>query len=239
MIFALAQPYALLGLATGLIVGAVLRHAVHATAYRWAAPHLPRTPTWRIGLHPLGLLAACVSGTGFGSDRRIPDDLATGRARWCILAGPVAVLVAGRGLLVVYGLVWPDERLSRLYLPSDVLHGAPAGDTGPAGQVILAAAVAMTAFAVISLLPLPPADGWRLWNPRASRVTELLDGASIGAVLLLMILIVPVGDLPIGHRLLDLLAAPLLRAPLRPGACGAESDRWRPHPRHACPVARS
>lgn len=213
MIFAVAQPYALLGLILGLLGAGLVRHAAQTVAFRLAAPRPPRTPLWRVGLHPVGFLAACVSGTGFGTDRRPCDDLPAARSRWCVLAGPIAVLTVGRAVLTVYGLIWPTERLSRLYLPSDVLHGAPGGGIAPAGQVLFTIAVAMIAFAVISLLPLPPADGWRLWNPRPSRITELLDGASLGAVLLLVILIVPVGRLPVGHRLLDLVAAPLLWLP--------------------------
>lgn len=210
MVFALTQPFALVGLVVGLAAAATVRHLVQSAMLQQAVAS-PADSGRNMWLHPLGVVAACVSGTGFGVDRKPAPDVSVGRARLCVLAGPIAVLLTGRVLLELFRYVWPDERFSGLYLPSDVLHGVPEGATGPVAQTVFTAAVAMMAFGLVSLLPLPPADGWRLWGHAPSRLVDLLEGQAIGSVLLLVLLIVPVGDLPVAHRLLDTIAVPLLR----------------------------
>ncbi|WP_204006953.1 hypothetical protein [Virgisporangium aurantiacum] len=156
-------------------------------------------------LDPLGVVAACFSGTGWGSPGAAP---ASRREWWAIAAGPVAALVASQLAFVAYRRAYPDMGLPlRLYRPSDVLHGAVAPTH--AAQLMLSVAVGLLCFGLLALLPVPPFDGYRLITvptPDGPAAWERL-----AALVAFVLLVVPVAGRPPLLMALDTVAGPLVR----------------------------
>jgi hypothetical protein len=200
MLWALAQPAAMAGLMAAFAIGVGLRAAASWSVARFL--HVPRDRV-STRFDPLGLVAACFSGTGWG--RPCPPAAST-RERWAIAAGPVAVLVASQLAFVAYHRAYPRLGLPlRLNLPSDVLRGAVAPTH--AAQLILSVAVGLLCFGLLALLPVPPFDGYRLiTTPGARPEWERL--AAVGA---LVLLVVPVAGRPPLLMALDTVAGPLVR----------------------------
>jgi hypothetical protein len=157
---------------------------------------------------PLGVVAACFSGTGWGRPSLPP---ASGRERWAIAAGPVSVLLASQLAFVAYHRAYPGMGLPlRLYRPSDVLHGVFAPTA--AAELMLSVAVGLLCFGLLALLPVPPFDGYRLIaEPGPAGALERL-----AAVVALVLMIVPVPGYLSGRppllTALDTVAGPLVRA---------------------------
>jgi Zn-dependent protease len=144
-----------------------------------------------------------------------------------VAAGPVAVLAASQVALAAFCFAYPADREAlRLNHPSDVLRGVVAPTMGE--ELILSIAVGLLCFGLLSLVPIPPLDGYRLVRlalesrdlraDRRSGAAAALaaDTATpvvvdrVGVVLLLALLVVPVGGAPPLVRLLDLVGAPLM-----------------------------
>ncbi|GAA1042269.1 site-2 protease family protein [Virgisporangium ochraceum] len=211
MLWALAQPAAMAGLAAAFAVGVGLRAAASRSVARLLRTTCDALSTSRHSsasrLDPLGLVAVCFSGTGWGRPARVP---ATSRERWAVAAGPVAVLIASQLAFVAYHRAYPRMGLPlRLNLPSDVLRGAVAPTH--AAQLILSVAVGLLCFGLLALLPVPPFDGYRLIStPGAAGEWERL--AAVGV---LVLLVVPVPEYLSGRppllMALDTVAGPLVR----------------------------
>jgi hypothetical protein len=204
MLWALAQPAAMAGLLAAFAVGVGLRAAAS-----WSVARLlkVRCDALSTRFDPLGVVAACFSGTGWGRPSR---PAAGSRERWAIAAGPVAVLVASQLAFVAYHRAYPGMGLPlRLNLPSDVLRGAVAPTH--AAQLMLSVAVGLLCFGLLALLPVPPFDGYRLiTTPGAVSAWERL--AAVGV---LVLLVVPVPEYLSGRppllMALDTVAGPLVR----------------------------
>jgi len=200
VLWALAQPAAVLGLVTAFMTGTLVR------AYaQWAAARLLRLPipAVRVGIEPVGVIAAVLSGTGWGSPA---PPARTGRSRLAVLAGPAAVLLASQVVLGAYRETFPEDSLIlELNRPSDVLVGAITPTT--TAQLLLSVGVGLLCFGLVALLPLPPMDGYRLLGlAPAGRTLEQLGG-----VALLILLVVRIADQPPLIVLLDAVGGPVLR----------------------------
>lgn len=202
MLWALAQPAAMAGLITAFAIGVGLRAAAS-----WSVAGLlkMRCDAVSTRFDPLGVVAACFSGTGWGRPVGAP---ASRRERWAIAAGPVAVLLASQLAFVAYRRTYPDLGLPlRLYRPSDVLHGAVAPTH--AAQLMLSVAVGLLCFGLLALLPVPPFDGYRLITvPAPARPTA---GEQLAALVAFVLLVVPVAGRPPLLMALDTVAGPLVR----------------------------
>ncbi len=192
------------GLVAAFAVGVGLRAAAS-----WSVARLlkvPRDPLSR-RIDPLGVVAACFSGTGWGRCSPAP---AGSRERWAVAAGPAAVLLTSQLAFVAYRRAYPGMGLPlRLYRPSDVLHGVFAPTA--AAELILSVAVGLLCFGLLALLPVPPFDGYRLIaSPGAVPAWERL-----AAVVVLVLMIVPVPGYLSGRppllTALDTVAGPLVR----------------------------
>jgi Zn-dependent protease len=216
VLWALAQPAAVAGLAAAFVLGL----GVRAVAQRGCARLLgqvagPVRPDPRVELDLIGAIAAVLSGTGWGRAAPPPGDRRTALA---VLAGPVAVLAVSQAAFGAFRAAYPGDLLSlRLNRPSDVLHGVVAPTA--AGELVLSVAVGLLCFGLLALVPLPPLDGYRLTR-------LLLTGPGVGpagqglglgvaerlAMLgLLLLLVVPVGTRPPLLAALDVVGEPLVR----------------------------
>jgi hypothetical protein len=199
VLWALAQPAAMAGLMAAFVIGVGLRSAVQWSVARWLG--VPATGGSQ--LDPLGVVAACLSGTGWGRPAVAP---ASRRERWAVLAGPAAVLVASQFAFVAYHHAYPGLSLPlRLYRPSDVLRGAIASTA--AAELMLSVAVGLLCFGLVALLPVPPFDGYRLFAAPGGRVAV----ERLAAVGVFVLTVVPVAGRPPVLMALDTVAGPLVR----------------------------
>ena len=201
MLWALGQPAAAVGLVGAFLVGLGLRALAQRAVGR--RPGVPMRPRPRTDVEPLGAVAVLLGGTGWGRGMARPRLVE-------VAAGRVAVLVASQVALAAFCFAYPAEREAlRLNHPSDVLRGVVAPTMGE--ELILSIAVGLLCFGLLSLVPIPPLDGYRL-----VRLALGNDAATpavvdrVGVVVLLALLVVPVGDTPPLVRLLDLVGAPLM-----------------------------
>jgi hypothetical protein len=200
VLWALAQPAAMAGLVAAFVIGVGLRSA----AQWFVARRLGLAPAGgRTRLDPLGVVAACLSGTGWGC----PTAAAAGRrGRWAVLAGPVAVLAASQLAFATYHSAYPGMSLPLLlYRPSDVLRGVIAPALG--AELVLSVAVGLLCFGLVALLPVPPFDGYRL--VAAAHRRAAVERLAMVAVFVLTV--VPVAGRPPVLMALDTVAGPLVR----------------------------
>ena len=207
MLWALAQPAAMAGLVAAFVIGVGLRSVAQWSAARWlglaTAPRRDATRRGPVRLDPLGVMAACLSGTGWGRPAASP---ASRRERWAVLAGPAAVLLASQAAFAAYHSAYPGLSLPlRLNRPSDVLHGAIAPTS--AAQLILSVAVGLLSFGLVALLPVPPFDGYRLFAAPGRRVAA----ERLVVVAVFVLTVVPVAGRPPVLIALDAVAGPLVR----------------------------
>ena len=201
MLWALGQPAAAVGLVGAFLLGLGLRALAQRALSR--APGVPLRPRPRTDVEPLGAVAVLLGGTGWGRGVARPRLVE-------IAAGPVAVLAASQVALAGFCFAYPSDREAlRLNHPSDVLRGVVAPTMGE--ELILSIAVGLLCFGLLTLVPIPPLDGYRLVRLGLGADTAtpaVVD--RVGVVVLLALLVVPVGDSPPLIRLLDLVGAPLL-----------------------------
>lgn len=218
MIFALAQPAACAGLLLGLVIALAIRVLAQtgmlAVLYQVNRPG-GMWPVPRRDIHPMGIIAAVIGGTGFGTSAPVlPSRPGRWRPAAIYLAGPVATVAVAEILLAGYAEVYPAQLSTGIYLPSDVLRGVPAGTGDTAGQLWFSLAVAVLSFGLVAVLPLPPADGWGLTGANTAMGATgrgVRSGRHLGAFAIMLALIVPVGGCPPLHLLLDIVGAPLIR----------------------------
>jgi hypothetical protein len=202
VLWALAQPAAMAGLMAAFVLGVGLRSVAQWSVARWL--DLPAAGG-SSRLDPLGVFAACLSGTGWGRPTVAP---ASRRERWAVLAGPAAVLVASQLAFVAYHHAYPGLSLPlRLYRPSDVLRGAIA--TTAAAELMLSVAVGLLCFGLVALLPVPPFDGYRLFAAPAPAHRVAME--RLAALGVFVLTVVPVAGRPPVLMALDTVAGPLVR----------------------------
>lgn len=218
MLYALRQPLALLALVLGFGLGVTVRGLAQAALARDRRTGR-RTVDPRRHLDPFGAVAAAIAGVGWGAPREAPPGLRRGRGRQAavLLAGPVALLLAGSLLLAGY-LAAGGARFGLAVAPlSSYLRGgvvpASAGHT-----LLLLAGMELLAMGVLALVPLPPLDGGRLLfllGPRSlgwQRAQYQLDERNIGLAIVLALLLLPLaGGVPLLLFIVDTVLDPLLR----------------------------
>lgn len=219
MLFALGQPVVFAGLVVSLLLALVLR----ALAIRFAARSAGLTdrrealaPRLREDVDPFGAVAAAVGGVGWGrivDVDEIPRGHGRGRAALVFAAGPLVTLAAAQVFFLVHLLTSPYSL--DLLRPSDVLRGefvAPYTD-----QFVLGVAVGLLAFGLLSLLPMPPLDGFGLLWSAQRRPGPGLQGyrlwfqeKNIGVLVLLVCCFFPLAY-PLVLMPIDLLGTIFLR----------------------------
>lgn len=167
MLFALGQPVAFVGLVLSFLLAVVLRViAVRLTARTLGLTDRrePLRPSPREDIDPFGAVAAAVGGPGWGKMidvDEVPRFRGRGRAAAVFAAGPVVTLLAAQIFFLVYALAFPYS-LDYVSL-SDLLRGQY--DAPYAAQFVLGLAAGLLAFGLVSLLPIPPLDGFGLlWS---------------------------------------------------------------------------
>ena len=167
MLFALRQPVAFAGLLVAFLLALVLR----AIAIRLAGRslgltdrHQPVTPRLREDVDAFGAVAAAVGGAGWGrmiGVDEVPRFRGRGRAAAVFAAGPLVTLIAAQVAFLGFRLLYPGSLA--LLNPSDVLRGQFSGPYG--AQFLLSVAVGLLGFGLVSLIPMPPLDGFGLlWS---------------------------------------------------------------------------
>jgi hypothetical protein len=167
VLFALGQPVAFAGLLLAFVTALVLR----AIAIRLTGRGLgltgrrePVTPRLREDVDAFGAVAAAVGGAGWGrmiDVDEVPRSRGRGRAAAVFAAGPLVTLIAAQVVFLGFRLLYPEPLA--LLSPSDVLRGQFSGPYG--AQFLLSVAVGLLAFGLVSLIPMPPLDGFGLlWS---------------------------------------------------------------------------
>ena len=168
MLFALGQPAAFAGLLIGFVLALVLR----AFAIRFAARSLglvdrgeSLSPRLREDVDAFGAVAVAVAGAGWGKIidvDEVPRFRGRGRAAWVFAAGPLATILAAQVLFFAFALLYHDTDATYLNV-STVLRGQIDGSYD--AQFLLCLPVALLGFGLLSLLPIPPLDGFGLlWS---------------------------------------------------------------------------
>lgn len=218
MLYALRAPVAFLALLAGFLLGVVaFRLASEVVARR---VHLggsyPRGTVLRRALDPFGAIAAALAGTGWGAPVEVSvwQRRRRGGAALALLAGPVANLLLGSGLLLAYRLAGGAPIADSL---RDLLHGQLPGG----GLLIVPALVGVQnlAMGLLGLVPIPPLPAGRvlfLYAPTSAgwqRAAHYLNDQHWGVAALLLLLLLPVaGEAPLLLVLLDLVGVPLVAA---------------------------
>ncbi len=212
MLFALGQPFALLGLVLAFVVSLALRALVAHLVLRRRLGRVWLVDPRR-DFDIFGAVAAVLGGTGWG--RRLTEVGGRPPPAGALLAGPLAVLGVSQLAFLGYRLADGDTLLLRAYRASDFLRGSVPADVR--WQVGASFAVGMLCFALLALFPLPPLDGWGLLVRAVRRpgtgfqkAQHWLDEQNIGTVILLAGMILPLADgRPLLLILLDYLTAPV------------------------------
>jgi hypothetical protein len=222
VIFALREPPILLGLLLGFLVGIALRSTAQTwlarpRGLRMAGRARARRP-WSAYLDPYGLVAAVLSGVGWGPK---PEARRSGRsADWTMTLAAVGVhaALAAIGLaafIAAGGLVLELHGISVASVLHGSLHGGTTGE-----KVALGFGMENLACGVLALVPIPPLEaGVVVWSrlprsPGARRIAYHLLEEQWGVAILLVLLLLPLaGELPallmlvnaVGNAILDAL----------------------------------
>jgi hypothetical protein len=217
VLFAIAQPAALVGLLVAFLLALTLRVAAMRLAARALGLRPPRGPLLlnpREDIDPFGAVAAAVAGTGWGRAVDIdamPRWAGRGRRAAVVLAGPLVPLLAGLLALTAYRLAFAAPII-------DNAGGLLRGGWAPSfpAELLLSFAFGLVGFGLLNLLPLPPLDGFSLlWvsmkhvGAAGARARSWLVENNIGVVVLLVMVFFPL-NYPFLFLFLDLLGAPIL-----------------------------
>ena len=197
MLFALGQPVAFAGLLVAFVLGLLLRaYAIRLIARSAGLTHRNESvaPRLREDVDAFGAVAVAVGGAGWGKIidvDEIPRTRGRGRAALVFAAGPIVTLLAAQIFFLIHKLLYPDSLGLSFLRPSEVLTGQFSGDLIP--QFLISVAVGLLGFGLISLLPIPPLDGFGLLWSAVQRPGRGLQGyrlwfqeKNLGVVVLLV-----------------------------------------------------
>ena len=221
MLFALGQPAAFAGLLIGFVLALLLRAVAIRLVGRSVgivASGESVRPRPREDLDAFGAVAVAVGGAGWGriiDVDEVPRWRGRGRAALVFAAGPIVTVLAAQVVFLAFRLLYGDDVGFVLLDPSDVLRGQFEATFDV--QVLLSIAVALLGFGILSLLPIPPLDGFGLlWsaqrNPGAGMQGYRLwfQEKNLGVVILLACCFFPL-SYPLLLVPIDLLGGIFLR----------------------------
>jgi hypothetical protein len=221
LLFALGQPAAFAGLLIGFVLALLLRAVAIRLVGRSVgivASGESVRPRPREDLDAFGAVAAAVGGAGWGriiDVDEVPRWRGRGRAALVFAAGPIVTVLAAQVVFLAFRLLYGDDVGFVLLDPSDVLRGQFEATFDV--QVLLSIAVALLGFGILSLLPIPPLDGFGLlWsaqrNPGAGMQGYRLwfQEKNLGVVILLACCFFPL-SYPLLLVPIDLLGGIFLR----------------------------
>lgn len=219
MLFHLAEPSALLGIAVALIVGIVVHDAAQITAARLFGDPMPRrsgrltTRSVPARLSPFSIVTMVIVGNGWAEPVAMNDVWRRRRLRvaLAVLAGPVAYLLLTLGSLAV---VRASGRFTSVFMGDRVPEIS--GGTVFLAKMLAWMAVTFGSMCILSLVPIPPLDGGRilfLFTPRDpgwEKARFQLTETHLGIAIVLAILLLPI-LLPGFPSVTGQLVGPLLR----------------------------
>ena len=221
MLFALGQPAAFAGLLIGFVLALLLRAVAIRLVGRsvgLVASGESVRPRPREDLDAFGAVAVAVGGAGWGriiDVDEVPRWRGRGRAALVFAAGPIVTVLAAQVVFLAFRVLYGDDVGFVLLDPSDVLRGQFEATFDV--QVLLSIAVALLGFGILSLLPIPPLDGFGLlWsaqrNPGAGMQGYRLwfQEKNLGVVILLACCFFPL-SYPLLLVPIDLLGGIFLR----------------------------
>ncbi len=221
MLFALGEPVAFVALVLSFLLALVLRAvAVRLTARTLGLVHRGEPVGFRAreDIDPFGAVAAAVGGQGWGralSVDEIPRHFGRGRAAAVFLSGPVVTIVAAQFFFLAYALTTDLNFLMAAH-PSDLLRAAYL-DVPVLDQTLLSFGVGLLTFGLLSLIPIPPLDGFgALWSaqkrpgPSMQWLRLWFEEKNLGVVLLLVFCFFPLSR-PILLIVLDVLGLLFIR----------------------------
>lgn len=218
MLFHLAEPAALLGIALAFLIGIFVHDGAQVLAARLVRDPTPLrsgrlTTGFKDRLSPFSAVAVII--VGYGWVESVPMNDVWRKRRFhvaaAVLAGPVAYALLTLAALAAFqplgdsGLVDLGDRVTEVTVPGTFL-----------AKLLLWMAVTFGSMLIVSLIPLPPTDGGRLlfllgpnspgWRNAQAKLTE----RNIGLAIVLALLVLPV--LFVGFpSVVGQLIGPLLR----------------------------
>lgn len=169
MLFALGQPVTFAGLLTGFLLALLVRaFAIRLTARALGLVERRESlsPRLREDVDPFGAVAAAVGGAGWGKIidvDEVPRHAGRGRAALVFAAGPIATVLAAQVFFLANRLLFPSAFDLLGVSLSGILRGQFFAGWGV--QFILGIAGSLLAFGLLSLVPIPPLDGFGLlWS---------------------------------------------------------------------------
>lgn len=223
MLYSLGHPVAFVSLVVSFLLGLVLRAVavrLSARTLGMADRHESVTPRLREDVDPFGAVAAAIGGMGWGKSLSV-DDIprwrGRGRAVIVFAAGPLTCIVLAQFFLLATILTYPNGILAYANVSDIVLAGYD-NTVGYGEQVLLSLGVGLLAFGLLSLIPIPPLDGFGILYsalPRPGAGMQWMrlwfEQKNIGVVILLALSLFPFGA-PFLLDILNILGILFLRA---------------------------
>jgi Zn-dependent protease len=223
VLYSLGHPVAFVSLVVSFLLGLVLRAVavrLSARTLGMADRHESVTPRLREDVDPFGAVAAAIGGMGWGKSLSV-DDIprwrGRGRAVIVFAAGPLTCIVLAQFFLLATILAYPNGILAYANVSDIVLAGYD-NTVGYGEQVLLSLGVGLLAFGLLSLIPIPPLDGFGILYsalPRPGAGMQWMrlwfEQKNIGVVILLALSLFPFGA-PFLLDILNILGILFVRA---------------------------
>ncbi len=230
MLYALKYPPSLLVLLVSFVFGLTLHGWVQAGVADRLGDRSVRqqnrlqfNPRWHID--PFGAVAALIGGLGWAAPVELPGRRDRRRTILVALSGPLANIVLGVALLLLWRFAITPTASSQLafaFSHSEIgasvyVQRGCSFASDAVGLSVLLAGASQLYLGVLSLVPIPPLDGGRLlfslcpqtlgWQ----RARHYLVEQNIGIAVLLALLLINLGGGRLLPSLLDTVLAPLMK----------------------------
>jgi Zn-dependent protease len=201
VLFHLAEPAALLGIAAALVIGILVHDAAEVGAARLGHDGITAksgrlTTTQTLDrVSPFSIVAMVIIGIGWAE--RVPMNDVWRRRRLhvtaAILAGPLAYLLLTTGALALFRLAAETVTIDYGNRSVDLT-----GANTFLAKLLLWTAITFGSMFILSLVPIPPLDGGRilfLYTPRTGgweKARYRLTETDVGVAIILALLLLPV-----------------------------------------------